>query len=70
MDEAFRSSVLEQVLDNTSLAKVDLETVVNNSLIGGFILESEGKLIDASVLKDLKEIKMQFLNNEYLHRIR
>ncbi|MEJ7587092.1 MAG: F0F1 ATP synthase subunit delta [Ferruginibacter sp.] len=51
-------------------ASIDLETIVDSALIGGFILETEGKSIDASIATDLKEIKMQFLNNEYLHRIR
>lgn len=70
MSDEFRTSILSQVMENTPLANIDLEAVVDDSLIGGFILESEGKSIDASILKDLKEIKMQFLNNEYMHRIR
>jgi F-type H+-transporting ATPase subunit delta len=43
---------------------------VNESLIGGFILEAGGKSLDASILRDLKDVKKQFLNNDYLHRIR
>jgi len=70
VSDGFRTTVLSKVLEDMPLANIDLDTVVDDSLIGGFILESEGKLIDASILKDLKEIKMQFLNNEYLHRIR
>jgi F-type H+-transporting ATPase subunit delta len=49
---------------------IDLETAVNESLIGGFILEAAGKSLDASVLRDLKDVKKQFLNNDYLHKIR
>ena len=70
ISESFKTSLLSGLLKNTPLSNVDLETVVDKSLIGGFILESEGRLIDASILKDLKEIHMQFLNNEYLRRIR
>ena len=70
MSDELTTSILAQVMANTPLANIDLEAVVNDSLIGGFILESEGKSIDASILKDLKDIKMQFLNNEYLHKLR
>jgi len=70
MSESLKTAILSNVLENMPLASIDLETVVDDSLIGGFILETEGRSVDASILKDLKEIKMQFQNNEYLHRIR
>ena len=48
----------------------EIETAVNNELIGGFLLETSGTLVDASILRDLKDIHKQFMNNDYLHRIR
>ncbi len=48
----------------------EIETQVNNELIGGFLLETSGTLVDASILRDLKDIQKQFKNNDYLHRIR
>lgn len=48
----------------------EIETSVKNELIGGFLLETEGTLVDASILRDLKDIQKQFMNNDYLHRIR
>ncbi|MCC7379492.1 MAG: F0F1 ATP synthase subunit delta, partial [Chitinophagaceae bacterium] len=39
-------------------------------LIGGFLLETGGILVDASILRDLKDIQKQFMNNDYLHKIR
>jgi len=50
--------------------KIELETVVDEALIGGFVLESEGNLVDVSVLRDLKDIAKQFQNNDYIHKIR
>lgn len=47
-----------------------VETHVKNELIGGFLLETGGVLVDASILRDLKDIHKQFMNNDYLHRIR
>ena len=48
----------------------EIETEVDNGLIGGFLLETSGTLVDASILRDLKDIQKQFMNNDYLHRIR
>jgi F-type H+-transporting ATPase subunit delta len=48
----------------------EIETTVKNELIGGFLLETDGTLVDASILRDLKDIQKQFMNNDYLHRIR
>ncbi|MBK7122225.1 MAG: ATP synthase F1 subunit delta [Chitinophagaceae bacterium] len=48
----------------------EVETLVDNDLIGGFLLETSGTLVDASILRDLKDIQKQFMNNDYLHRIR
>jgi len=48
----------------------EIETEVEQQLIGGFVLETGGTLVDASILRDLKDIQKQFKNNDYLHRIR
>jgi F-type H+-transporting ATPase subunit delta len=48
----------------------EIDTHVDNELIGGFLLETSGTLVDASILRDLKDIQKQFMNNDYLHRIR
>ncbi len=48
----------------------EIETAVENELIGGFLLETGGTLVDASILRDLKDIQKQFMNNDYLHKIR
>ncbi len=48
----------------------EIETAVDNELIGGFLFQTGGTLVDASILRDLKDIQKQFMNNDYLHRIR
>lgn len=70
MSDDLKASILSKVIADTPLEKIDLETVVKPELIGGFILEIEGKALDVSILRDLKDVRMQFLNNDYLHRIR
>ena len=70
MSETLQNAILAKVKESTPSGTIDLETAVNESLIGGFILETGGKSIDASILRDLKDVKKQFLNNDYLHQIR
>ena len=70
MGDALQNAILTKVKEDNPTGSIDLETVVNESLIGGFILETAGKSLDASILRDLKDVKKQFLNNDYLHKIR
>jgi len=53
----------------TPTGTIDLETKVDANLIGGFVLEFDNKLVDASVLRGLKDLKKQFLKNYYLPSI-
>ena len=47
-----------------------MTAAVKDELIGGFTLETKGQLVDASILRDLKDIRKQFMDNEYLHKLR
>lgn len=67
MKEAIMKNVRAAITDSRTY---EIETAVNNELIGGFLLETGGTLVDASILRDLKDIQKQFMNNDYLHRIR
>jgi F-type H+-transporting ATPase subunit delta len=46
-----------------------LTTKTDESLIGGFVLEFNNNLLDASISRDLKDIKQQFLKNEFVGKI-
>lgn len=59
-----------RIKNSTNVPHLNLETKVDDALIGGFVLEMEGKLIDASILRDLNDVKKQFADNEYMHRLR
>ena len=39
-------------------------------LIGGFVLQIGDQLVDASIAYDLNNIKKQFLNNDFIYKIR
>ena len=70
MSEESEQAILDKVRSNTPIKNIELETLVEDELIGGFKLEVGGTLIDASILKDLNEVKKQFKNNEYIQQLR
>jgi F-type H+-transporting ATPase subunit delta len=70
MSDELRSAILQKIKSGTSFQQIELETSVKEDLIGGFTLEIGDTLIDASVLRDLNDVKKQFKSNEYIHSIR
>lgn len=65
-----QNSLVEKIKQSTSFEKIELETEVKDELIGGFTLEMGDVFVDASVLRDLNDVKKQFKTNEYIHNIR
>lgn len=63
-------SFISKIKASTSYDNVHLETLVDENIIGGFILQMEGKLIDNSILRNLHDVKKEFANNDYLHKLR
>lgn len=61
-----KEAILAKVKKDSGIQNIQLETKVDESLIGGFVLEYNNNLIDASVLRDLKDIKKQFTSNEFV----
>lgn len=70
VSDAVKSEFETKIKSSAKIDHLILETKVKDDLIGGFVLEMEGKLIDASILRDLNDIKKQFSSNEYIHRLR
>jgi len=70
INENLKKAIIDQIKKTSDMQNIELETVVNQDLIGGFVLEAGDKLIDASVLYDLKQIARQFENNDFVYKIR
>ncbi|HVZ25473.1 MAG TPA: ATP synthase F1 subunit delta [Sediminibacterium sp.] len=70
VSEELKTAISKKVQEAQHLGTVELETVVNEKLIGGFVLEFKDKLVDASILRDLKDIRKQFSQNLFVHNIR
>lgn len=69
--EELKVVIIKKVMgEDVSLAHVELENVVNEAIVGGFQLEYNGNLIDASIARDLRDIKKQFEKNTYVQKIR
>lgn len=65
-----QNEIVKKVVTDTNFHNIELETIVEDELIGGFKLEMGGLLVDASILRDLNDVKKQFADNEYIHKIR
>lgn len=70
VSKELKESFISKIKASTNYDNVLLESVVDDKIIGGFILEMEGKLIDNSILRNLQDVKKQFANNDYMHKLR
>ena len=65
-----KNAIIARIKRDGDMKEVELICVVQESIIGGFILEGKGRRIDASVAYDLTKIKNRFLTNEFIYRFR
>ncbi|MCW3106306.1 MAG: atpH [Segetibacter sp.] len=70
ISEEVKSEILNKIRTQTPIEKIELESVVNEELIGGFVLEFNNNLVDASIRRDLKDLKSQFDKNVFVQQIR
>ena len=70
IDENVKKSIMEKVMKGLANDSVQLKTEVDPSLIGGFVLEMEDKLFDASISKHLHDFKTAVLDNSYISQLR
>lgn len=61
---------IDKLKREANFENVELEAKVDEKLIGGFMLEFDNNLIDASVLRDLNDVTRQFAKNVYIPNIR
>lgn len=70
LSEPLRKSIEEKLKKDAGFEHIKMDTEVNEDIIGGFILEYNNNLIDASILRDLLDVKRQFERNDYIQNIR
>ncbi len=70
VSDAFRQTIQDKLVGAVAGGSVDLTTAVDEKLIGGFVLETDDTIVDASIRRDLQDIKKNFLGNLYVQNIR
>ncbi|MCZ2222251.1 MAG: ATP synthase F1 subunit delta [Chitinophagales bacterium] len=65
-----KNAIEQKIKQERGIGIIELETKVNKDIIGGFILEFDNNLVDASISRDLRDIKKQFSQNVYVSNIR
>ena len=65
-----KRSIIDRVKKTSDMVNIELETIVDPNIIGGFVLQAGDKLVDASIAYDLKEISRQFENNDFIYKVR
>ena len=69
MTESIKSTLVTKIAGYMPNDTVNLKTEVDESLIGGFVLEVEDKLYDASVKKSLNDIKTKLIDYSYVTKM-
>jgi len=70
VSDEVKNAIIDKVKSDTNIGNIELESKVKEELIGGFVLEFNNNLVDASILRDLRDVKAQFDKNVYIHQIR
>ena len=70
VSEELKNAIINHIKATTEMQNIELETVVKEDIIGGFVLQAGDKLVDASIAYDLKEIARQFENNDFIYKVR
>ena len=70
VSEELKNALLDKIRSSTSMKNIELNTEVKESLIGGFVLETAGQLLDASIAFDLNNVRKQFQDNDFIYKIR
>lgn len=70
ISDSLKQEIVAQVKSQTGIKNIELTASVDEALIGGFVLQVGDLLIDTSIAYDLNVIRKQFLDNDFIYRIR
>ncbi|MBC7552707.1 MAG: ATP synthase F1 subunit delta [Taibaiella sp.] len=69
MDEKMKGTIMDKIATFMPGATIQLTSVIDENLIGGFVLEVGDRLFDASVKKKLNDIKTDIVDYSYVNRM-
>ncbi|HUS02772.1 MAG TPA: ATP synthase F1 subunit delta [Chitinophagaceae bacterium] len=70
VSDEIKNDFISKIKASEGVEHIELETLVDEDLVGGFVLEMEGYLADASIRRDLNDVQKQFMNNDYIQKLR
>ena len=70
MSDSVKQSIMTKVVAALPDASIEMREVVREDIIGGFVLQMDDKLFDASIRRDLYDVKKQFSKNIYVAELR
>lgn len=70
ISDSMKNEIIAQVKKTGNIQILELEELVDPGIIGGFVIQTGDKLIDASISYDLKNIARQFENNDFIYKVR
>lgn len=62
LTDALRNQLIEKIIKDYNLSQVELDEVVDESIIGGMILRIGDEQLDASVRRQLNDIKQELIH--------
>ena len=69
MDATIKKSIETKISGYMPNDTIDLRVDIDESLIGGFVLEVENRLYDASIKRSLNDIRSKIIDNSYVPKI-
>ncbi len=66
LDEGLRASFEKIVMQISDKKSVELEEVVDEKIIGGYVLTVGDRQLDDSIKSKIKELELKFSKNEYI----
>jgi F-type H+-transporting ATPase subunit delta len=69
VSDTVKEAIIVQVKKTENIQNLELQEVVDPAIIGGFVLQTGDKLIDASIAYDLKNVSRQFENNDFVYKL-
>ena len=70
MDAASVEAIRQRMISSKhTAADVEIKTIIDPSIIGGFVLDFDGKQYDSSVLNQLTRLKDEFDDNDYISKV-
>jgi F-type H+-transporting ATPase subunit delta len=72
ISEEVKKDITDRLLkfDRYKGKTIEIREKVDESIIGGFLIQMDDKLFDASIYHDLQVIKKQFVENMYVQKLR